>query len=421
MVIIETRNHIKGIYTMFVRTSSTFRPVVLLCVISGLLFISWAEPLMAADEENILTKLRNTEESILPHDSPSSFTSKTNHTSLFVTKGIEISTAVDAVVMNISNSTVDIAYLNGTTKRVNLTKTVDYLSNATLRTSIEGLDNYKVYVNFDDHLSDSNASLVSYIVDWGNGELVSGNATALATISYIYKSEGEYPITIALTDSNGITYSCVKSQSITLSTGQYVQLWVGENKEIVAVTSAAGVGSVALLGFVATETGKYKLLALLPLLIPLYTRIQKEDVLDQFVRGEIYGFIKTNPGAHYNQIMREIDVKNGTLSYHLHMLEKTGMVKSRKEGLRFRAFYPTGMKFPQEERYRLTELQTKILHSIKQNEGINQKEIARMLDEKHQTINYNIKVLQQAGLIRLRKKGRSTNCFLFEDAYRHVT
>ena len=59
----------------------------------------------------------------------------------------------------------------------------------------------------------------------------------------------------------------------------------------------------------------------------MYTRIQKDDELDKFVRGQIYGYIKTNPGVHYNKIRREIDIKNGTLSYHLRVLEKTELIK----------------------------------------------------------------------------------------------
>jgi len=66
-------------------------------------------------------------------------------------------------------------------------------------------------------------------------------------------------------------------------------------------------------------------------------------------------------------------------------------------------------------RNRLTELQMDIIKTVKENEGISQKEIASILNEKHQTINYNIKVLQQAGFIQLRKQGRKTSCFIFED------
>lgn len=94
------------------------------------------------------------------------------------------------------------------------------------------------------------------------------------------------------------------------------------------------------------------------------------------------------------------------------MLEKMGMVKSRREGMRYRAFYITGTEFPEEEKYRLTDLQIKILDVIKKNEGITQKEIASILGEKKQKINYNIKVLKQIGKVIVKKKGRKTRCYL---------
>ncbi|RLF51191.1 MAG: hypothetical protein DRN24_05340, partial [Thermoplasmata archaeon] len=179
---------------------------------------------------------------------------------------------------------------------------------------------------------------------------------------------------------------------------------------IVFTTSAsAGVIFVGLILF--TETGRYKFLVFLSVFIPLYARLQKEDVLDQFVRGQIYGCIKMHPGIHYNQIRRDLNIKNGTLSYHLRVLEKTELIKSRREGLRYRAFYPTSMKFPEKERYRLTELQTNILEIIKKHDGISQKEIANILKKKPQVINYNIKVLKQAGLIISKKISRKTLCY----------
>jgi len=341
--------------------------------------------------------------------------SLTGMSSVAIENDITIILPNGSTITDISGTSVNIQ-LSNKSKTVYFSDTIDSFSNISFRKSIDGLDDFNVYINFVEYAaaSDIDWGIVNYTIDWGNGDVSTGQGVPPSTLSYTYKKEGNYPVMIKLTDSDGITYTYLKDQTFKLSTGQYIQLWVGENKETVAASSA-GIGGVALLGFALTETGKYKLLALLPLLILLYTRIQKEDVLDQFVRGEIYGFIKTKPGVHYNQIIRELNMKNGTLSYHLHMLEKTGMIKSRKEGFRYRAFYPTGVKFPEEERYRLTELQMNIIKTVKENEGISQKEIARMLNEKHQTINYNVKVLQQAGFIRLRKIGRKTSCFIFED------
>ena len=88
-----------------------------------------------------------------------------------------------------------------------------------------------------------------------------------------------------------------------------------------------------------------------------------------------------------------------------------GMVKSRRERVKYRAFYPTDLQFPSKERYRLTDLQLNILNYIKENQGVTQREIAKILNKKRQTINYNIKMLQQSKLLMLKKKGRKTLCF----------
>lgn len=311
--------------------------------------------------------------------------------------------------------------LNNTNEIIHISDIVYSLSEIIFQQSIDGLNDFNVKIDFNNYLNyldsssnDYKALIMNYVIDWGNGDSIAGKNIPTSIQVYNYKKQGTYQLTIQLKDSNGLTYYYQKNQTFKLTTAKFVELWVGENKETVAVSSA-GIGGVALLGFALTETGKYKLLALLPLLIPMYTRIQKEDVLDQFVRGQIFGFIKSNPGVHYNEIMRKLDMKNGTLSYHLHMLEKTRMIKSRKEQFRYRAFYPTGMKFPKRERYRLTELQMDIIKTIKENEGITQKDIAKKLNEKHQTINYNIKVLQQAELIHIRRNGRKTSCYVFED------
>jgi DNA-binding MarR family transcriptional regulator len=289
------------------------------------------------------------------------------------------------------------------------TKTVFYQS-------IQGLDSYNVQAVFFELVHDEPEDpLVSYTIDWGDGtkEMHTQNNVS---ISHVYQRSGDYTLKINASDQLGFTYAT--SQTLTVSYEGNVArsyLWVKKNKEPVAAVSTTGLGFL-IVGLVAfTESGRYKMLMLFTLMLPLYTRIQKEDVLDQFVRGQIYGYIKTNPGVHYNQILRQVGVKNGTLSYHLGVLEKTQLIQSRREGLKYRAFYPTGMTFPKEERFRLTGLQIQIIDHIKGRPGLTQKEIARLLGQKPQTINYNIKVLAQAGLIHVTKKGRKTCCIPVPD------
>ena len=64
-----------------------------------------------------------------------------------------------------------------------------------------------------------------------------------------------------------------------------------------------------------TEVGKYRLSVLF--LLPLYTRLHKEEVLDNETRGMIRGAISTDPGIHFSEIMRRLKLSNGNALYHL--------------------------------------------------------------------------------------------------------
>ena len=330
-----------------------------------------------------------------------------DETTSVLPEGSTVSNYEGSIVMSISNQDTVLKV-----SKVIVLPIKNFTATATFDQSIDDLDKYKVNIVFSElDNPDLNKNIQQYSVDWGDGNAESYTIDE-KTATHIYKKSGTYTLTANVTDDFGFTHSLKQNYKVKYEghlTHGY--LWVKENKEPVAVTTSTSVSALAIGFFALTETGKYKLLVLLPLLIPMYTRIQKEDVLDQFVRGQIYGYIRTNPGVHYNQIRRGIDVKNGTLSYHLSVLEKTELIKSRREGLRYRAFYPTGMKFPKEQRFRLTEFQIKIIDIIKVNEGISQKEIAIKLGKKPQTINYNIKVLEQADLIEVIKKGRKTVCY----------
>ncbi|MBI5000810.1 MAG: helix-turn-helix domain-containing protein [Euryarchaeota archaeon] len=169
-----------------------------------------------------------------------------------------------------------------------------------------------------------------------------------------------------------------------------------------AGVAAAVVGS----GIAGTEVGKY---GLMRLLFPLYTRVRKEEVLDHFVRGQIYGFIVANPGNHYNAIRLALSLNNGTLAHHLRTLEMQGFVKSRRDGT-FKRFYPVNVMIPQEGGIKLSEMQLEILDLIRQTgvDGATQKFIADILGISQQTASYNLKVLERSGAVRMETDGRRT-------------
>ncbi|MEE9150730.1 MAG: winged helix-turn-helix transcriptional regulator, partial [Thermoplasmata archaeon] len=168
--------------------------------------------------------------------------------------------------------------------------------------------------------------------------------------------------------------------------------------------AATGAGTVAFLG--GTEVGKYALFAAG---MSLYTRLKREDILDQETRGMIRGYIMANPGEHYNAIKRALGLTNGTLAYHLKTLEKEDLIASARDG-RYKRFYPPGMKVP-DGVVILNKGQELIMGQIIDNPGISQKELSDIVGLSTSTINYHISVMANAGFIRVERKGKQTMCY----------
>jgi len=147
--------------------------------------------------------------------------------------------------------------------------------------------------------------------------------------------------------------------------------------------------------------------------ILLYSRLKREDVLDHFVRGQIYGHIRTNLGTHYNEIRRTLGVANGVLAFHLHTLEREGFVRALRVGSR-KHFYPTDAPLPDERGVRLSDIQQRILDHARANPGTPQAAMADALGVPRQSLNYNVKQLARMGQLKLEEAGRVTRCYVVE-------
>ncbi len=177
-------------------------------------------------------------------------------------------------------------------------------------------------------------------------------------------------------------------------------LWFGISVIIVGVCLAVFIAG--------TEVG---LLAFLQFaLVPLFVRIRKDRVLDHFTRGQIFGFIKANPGTHYVAIQEHLELQNGVLAYHLKVLEREEYIISERDSI-YKRFYPRHMKIPRKER-QLSRVQRDILSALRTHPGASQNGLARMLGESKQVIGYHIRVLGKAGLVRVERDAQQTRCYL---------
>ena len=168
---------------------------------------------------------------------------------------------------------------------------------------------------------------------------------------------------------------------------------------IVYVSLIIGLG---VAGYVAgTEVGLWGFFTFL--LVPLYTKLKRMEVLDHVTRGKILGFIMASPGSHYNQIKTRLSLNNGTLAYHLRVLEREEYIKSRTDGT-LRRFYPKNAKLKPVHNG-LSDIQHQILDVIHDNPGITQMDIAGRVNKSQQVVSYNIKAMVRAGLIRAERSG----------------
>ncbi|UCG68333.1 MAG: winged helix-turn-helix transcriptional regulator [Thermoplasmata archaeon] len=172
----------------------------------------------------------------------------------------------------------------------------------------------------------------------------------------------------------------------------------------------AGIGGLLSFFTILSEPSKFRLISIFA--IPLFTRLKKDEVMDNETRGRIRGHIESDPGIHYNELKKKLKLKNGSLSYHLQVLEREGFIKSKNNGI-YKHFFPAEIKLPPKI-IRMTDVQKIILKKIRENPGISQNKIAESMGGSSSTVNYNINILAKKGIVDLKRVGKKTECYVIE-------
>lgn len=175
---------------------------------------------------------------------------------------------------------------------------------------------------------------------------------------------------------------------------------------LIGIATAASAALVS--GLWREESFRLRFLAFF---IPLYSRLRRKEVLDNEIRGMIRGYVTANPGDHFAAMREALRLKNGTLAYHLTVLEKERIVKSIRDG-KFRRIFPSGMKIS--ETSFPSRIEEMILEIIGGTPGITLKDIASLLGVSSPTASYHIRKLKEMNLIRTERKGISVRHHLQE-------
>lgn len=176
----------------------------------------------------------------------------------------------------------------------------------------------------------------------------------------------------------------------------------------VAGPSLAAYVAVGLGGSAVLWVERVKL-ALLALLMPLFTRIRPDEVLGHDTRGRVYRYLLENPGDHFNRICRALGLGSGTVTYHLEVLEREGLVVSRTDRI-YRRFYPRHTS-PPPGSDTVPDLRARIAAAVRDHPGMTQKELAGVIGVPQSTVSYQLAYLKEKGRLRAERHGRNVKYF----------
>jgi DNA-binding transcriptional ArsR family regulator len=175
---------------------------------------------------------------------------------------------------------------------------------------------------------------------------------------------------------------------------------------------AAGAGGAGLLAALVYFWPRLRFAAT-ALLLPLYSRIERQDVLEHGKRDEIYELIRATPGIHAHEIGEKALIGWGTTVYHLKLLESHGLVVSKKSGRYKRFFVNTGEYTKKKDVYGALRNETakKVAEFIVEHPGSSQKELCAAVGIQPSLASWHVEKLEGVGLVKRVKDGRQVRYF----------
>ena len=131
-------------------------------------------------------------------------------------------------------------------------------------------------------------------------------------------------------------------------------------------------------------------------------------------RRELYQVLCENPGTYLLELVDILSSPLGTLTWHLRILERDGLVKSLKFAGK-RLYYPKMLRSKEAEMAYLTmrsDTAQKVFQYVVNNPGCYQEQMAENLGVHHDTVRWHISRMEDVGLIRVVREGRKKRHYL---------
>ena len=134
------------------------------------------------------------------------------------------------------------------------------------------------------------------------------------------------------------------------------------------------------------------------------------DVLDVDTRKEIFEHVQSNPGVHFSQLKRDLNMETGLLQHHLGTLEEYDVLVSEEHQGKRRVFVAQALD--EDERTVLSSLRYEttrhILLFLLESGPARNREIAEEVGVSPPTVSWHVSRLTDEGVVAEVSKGRTT-------------
>ena len=127
----------------------------------------------------------------------------------------------------------------------------------------------------------------------------------------------------------------------------------------------------------------------------------KNDILELKTRRRIHSYIVKYPGLHFRELMRKLNLPNGTLRYHLKYLEKRGLITTKSEGGYARYYIINNIGNDQKKIFHLLrqEVPRNIILYLLSQSCASQIELSKSLEKHPKTLEFHLKKLLNRDII----------------------
>lgn len=142
----------------------------------------------------------------------------------------------------------------------------------------------------------------------------------------------------------------------------------------------------------------------------------EEDILNLETRKEIFEHVQANPGIHFSQLKRDLNMETGLLQHHLRTLEDHDILTSEDHQGKRRLF--VAQELDEEERAILSLLRYEttrhILLFLLEETTARNRAIAEELGVSPPTVSWHVSRLVENGIVSEVQDGRTT-CYTVTD------